>query len=278
MKSKNITKFDKKIPLTAASNVHRLAKDLGIDLNDIELSSNNSRLSIDDVKRHVKERLKNQSNQISLQNDSDRKIQIGMHSYNIDYIEQMYEKWLSSEDLEPTWQSYFEGFELGKNFEVENPGPNSADMDDKQAKFLGMVYAYRALGHTIAKFNPLISEPLHNPRLTLERLGFTDKDFNKIYNTGNYLGGIDLSVKDLIDGMERKHIVILLVSNIFIYKRPIKEDGFNRKLSPRTSSLHFQKKKNQTFIRILLRQKLLKNFYNLNSLDKKGFHWKAAKP
>ena len=58
MKSKNITKFDKKIPLTAASNVHRLAKDLGIDLNDIELSSNNSRLSIDDVKRHVKERLK----------------------------------------------------------------------------------------------------------------------------------------------------------------------------------------------------------------------------
>ena len=43
-------------------------------------------------------------------------------------------------------------------------------MDDKQAKFLGMVYAYRALGHTIAKFNPLISEPLHNPRLTLERL------------------------------------------------------------------------------------------------------------
>ena len=118
MKSKNITKFDKKIPLTAASNVHRLAKDLGIDLNDIELSSNNSRLSIDDVKRHVKERLKNQSNQISLQNDSDRKIQIGMHSYNIDYIEQMYEKWLSSEDLEPTWQSYFEGFELGKNFKA----------------------------------------------------------------------------------------------------------------------------------------------------------------
>ena len=31
----------------------------------------------------------------------------------------MYEKWLSSEDLEPTWQSYFEGFELGKNFELK---------------------------------------------------------------------------------------------------------------------------------------------------------------
>ena len=52
-------------------------------------------------------------------------------------------------------------------------------MDDKQAKFLGMVYAYRALGHTIAKFNPLISEPLHNPRLTLERLGFTERTLIK---------------------------------------------------------------------------------------------------
>ena len=270
MKSKNITKFDKKIPLTAASNVHRLAKDLGIDLNDIELSSNNSRLSIDDVKRHVKERLKNQSNQISLQNDSDRKIQIGMHSYNIDYIEQMYEKWLSSEDLEPTWQSYFEGFELGKNFEVENPGFNSADMDDKQAKFLGMVYAYRALGHTIAKFNPLISEPLHNPRLTLERLGFTEKDFNKIYNTGNYLGGIDLSVKDLIDGMEETYCNSIGIEYLHIQETD-KRRWIQSQIEPSNFKPSFSKEEKSNIYKNIIEAETFEEFLQSKFLGQKRF-------
>ena len=193
--------------ISAPSNVQRLANDLGIDLINIIPSSRNGRIALDDVKNYAKACIKDSNNNplnyISSKNN--KQIQIGSHSYHIDLIDEMYTKWLASDDLDASWKSFFEGFELGTNIDVPSENNLKSNSDDKQAKFLGLIYAYRAIGHTMAKFNPLLEKPKENPRLSLERLGFNESNFNEVYNTGNYKNGIDLSVKDLIDGMEQTY-------------------------------------------------------------------------
>ena len=194
--------------ISAPSNVHKLANDLGIDLINIIPSSFNGRISLDDVKNYAKECIKDSNNNplSQLSSKSNKQIQIGSHSYHIDLIDEMYTKWLASDDdLDASWKSFFEGFELGTNIDVPLENDLKSNNDDKQAKFLGLIYAYRAIGHTMAKFNPLIEKPTENPRLSLERLGFNESNYNEVYNTGNYINGIDLSVKDLIDGMEQTY-------------------------------------------------------------------------
>ncbi len=270
MKSEDISKLKKNTSTSAASNVHKLANDLGVSLSEVKSFSNSSRITMDDIKRHVKECLKNQSSQILSQNKTSKKLQVGMHSYNIEYIEEMYEKWISSEEIEVTWKSYFEGFELGKNFDVKNVSSNSDKIDDKQAKFLGMVYAYRALGHTIAKFNPLIDEPQKNPRLTLERLGFSENDFQSVYNTGNYLGGIDLSVKELIDGMEETYCQSIGIEYLHIQETD-KRRWIQSQIEPSKFKPPFSKDEKSNIFRNIIEAETFEEFLQSKFLGQKRF-------
>ncbi|MEC7108092.1 MAG: hypothetical protein VXW53_02620, partial [Verrucomicrobiota bacterium] len=137
MKSEDISKLKKNTTTSAASNVHKLANDLGVSLSEVKSFSNSSRITMDDIKRHVKECLENQSSQILSQNKTSKKLQVGMHSYNIEYIEEMYEKWLSSEEIEVTWKSYFEGFDLGKNVDVQNVSSMSARIAVGRGELVG---------------------------------------------------------------------------------------------------------------------------------------------
>ena len=47
-----------------------------------------------------------------------------------------------------------------------------------QTRVDALVYAYRTLGHTIARLDPLAEARPQNPLLSLRELGFSDKDLN----------------------------------------------------------------------------------------------------
>ncbi len=47
-----------------------------------------------------------------------------------------------------------------------------------QTRIDGLVYAYRTLGHTIARVNPLAEKRPENPLLALRELGFSEKDLD----------------------------------------------------------------------------------------------------
>ena len=118
--------------------------------------------------------------------------------WNADLIDLNFETWLSEPDLlDSEWRAFFEGFELAQT-NGAHPPPQSGDsssqeMASKQARLIGAIYAFRAIGHTTAEFNPLTKEPPFNPRLTLERLGCEESDLDLIFHTGNYLGGFALT-------------------------------------------------------------------------------------
>jgi 2-oxoglutarate dehydrogenase E1 component len=140
--------------------------------------------------------------------------------WNADLIDQYYQSWLRQpESLEPDWRAFFEGFELGQTREVAAPSATAtatmpsgvapettAPVDPiLQARAIGAIYAYRGIGHTQAHLNPLQIQSPQNPRLSLERLGFTPADLDRPCFTGNYLNGGILTVRELLRGLHETY-------------------------------------------------------------------------
>src|SRR5262245_55296166 len=104
---------------------------------------------------------------------------------NLDLIEETYRRWEKNpESVDSGWRAFFEGFELGntpqRNGASAVAPPKVADERESslQTRIDGLVYAYRTLGHTIARVNPLAEKRPENPLLSLRELGFSEKDLD----------------------------------------------------------------------------------------------------
>lgn len=93
---------------------------------------------------------------------------------NLDLIETNYRRWQENPgSVDAGWSAFFEGFELGnlpsQNGAVAAATGTRTDVRESplQTRIDGLVYAYRTLGHTIARVNPLVDKRPENPLLTL---------------------------------------------------------------------------------------------------------------
>ena len=202
--------------------------------------------------------------------------------WNADLIDQNYEIWLTKpSSLDSEWQAFFEGFNLGLSelsptggVETESSiqAPRSqSDIDPiKQARATGLIYAYRSIGHTIAQTNPLTKEKPVNPRLTLERLGFDDSDLKNIYHTGNYLGGLEMSLSDLIERLEATYCNTVGVEYIHIQETP-KRRWIQSSIEPECFRPRFDKSKKIQVLKSVLDAEMFENFLQNRFVGQKRF-------
>src|SRR5437764_5353610 len=97
---------------------------------------------------------------------------------NLDLLDENYRRWRQNpESVDSGWAAFFEGFELGELPERDGAVAIAAEGGEGslQSRVDGLVYAYRTLGHTIARLDPLADRRRENPLLTLRELGFSDK-------------------------------------------------------------------------------------------------------
>ena len=67
-----------------------------------------------------------------------------------------------------------------------------------QTRIDALVYAYRILGHTIARVNPLAEKRPENPLLTLREFGFSDKDLDYPVSSKFFLDNRQMSLREMI--------------------------------------------------------------------------------
>jgi len=149
---------------------------------------------------------------------------MNQHSFatrsNSDIIEDRFRVWKEHpEELDSQWQAFFEGFELAASSlgqygssvgAVPMVAPDGTEVDISehartQARVIGLIYAYRSLGHTEARINPLLREAPSNPRLSLERLGLEGVDLDQAFDTGNYRSDRPLSIGELLERLQRTY-------------------------------------------------------------------------
>src|SRR4029077_5615178 len=125
---------------------------------------------------------------------------------NLDLLETNYRRWQEDpESLGSDWSAFFEGFELG-DLKESNGAATVAPPRDRgsslQTRIDGLIYAYRTLGHTIARLDPLAERRPHNPLLSLRELGFSEKDLDLKVSSKFFLGGREMSLREMIRGLE----------------------------------------------------------------------------
>src|SRR5207249_3910432 len=87
---------------------------------------------------------------------------------NLELIDQNYRRWQEDPaSVDPSWSAFFEGFELGnlpqRNGAAATAAPRAGVRESPlQTRIDGLVYAYRTLGHTIARVNPLAEKRPEN--------------------------------------------------------------------------------------------------------------------
>src|SRR6266516_2072784 len=120
---------------------------------------------------------------------------------NLDLIEENYRRWRRNpESVDSGWAAFFEGFELGEVPEHDGAVAKPVEVRESslQSRVDGLVYAYRILGHTIARVNPLAEKRPENPLLTLREFGFSDKDLDYPVSSKFFLDGRQMTLREMI--------------------------------------------------------------------------------
>jgi 2-oxoglutarate dehydrogenase E1 component len=162
---------------------------------------------------------------------------------NLDLLEENYERWQKDpESVDSGWSAFFEGFELGDLHLLNGaaaalqPGPDAGE-GPLQTRIDGLVYAYRTLGHTIARLDPLAKKRPENPLLSLRELGFSEKDLGLQVSSKFFLDNRKMTLREMIAalgviyadtiGAEFQHIQNPRIRNWVLHRlesRPAKRD------------------------------------------------------
>jgi len=122
---------------------------------------------------------------------------------NLELIDQNYARWQKDPaSVDPNWAAFFEGFELG-NLPQKNgsavAAPRAVTRESPlQTRIDGLVYAYRTLGHTIARVNPLAEKRPENSLLSLRELGFSEKDLDLRVASKFFGNGEEMTLRKMI--------------------------------------------------------------------------------
>ena len=122
---------------------------------------------------------------------------------NLELIDENYQRWQEDPaSVDPGWSVFFEGFELG-NLPQKDGAAATTREGPLQTRVDGLIYAYRTLGHTIARINPLAETRPQNPLLTLRELGFSDKDLDLPVASKFFLDNEQMTLREMISRLEK---------------------------------------------------------------------------
>ncbi len=199
--------------------------------------------------------------------------------WNADLLDQYYATWLSApHSLEPQWQAFFEGFELGLTQESSDSGTSQTAVKDQgilQSRVTGAIYAFRSIGHTEAHFNPLVSTIPYNPRLALDRLGLTNDDLNKLCHTGNYLGGKMMRVGEILGNLRETYCRNVGVEYIHIQETPQRR-WLQSRMEPILNRPDFSAEKKKRILRKINEAETFENFLHTRYVGQKRFGIEGA--
>lgn len=201
--------------------------------------------------------------------------------WNADAIDQYYEIWLRNpSELDPYWLAFFEGFELGRGYEPKKPSSSAFlktenASDTLSARVIGAIYAYRALGHSQAKINPLVQMVISNPRLSLENLGLSQEDLEKTCYTGNYLSGVNLQVKDLLDRLHKTYCGHVGCEYVYIDATE-KRRWLETRMESSLNQPHFSHEKTVRILAKIIEAESFENFLHTRFVGQKRFSLEGA--
>jgi 2-oxoglutarate dehydrogenase E1 component len=199
---------------------------------------------------------------------------------NLDLLEENYQRWQEDpESLDASWLAFFEGFELGdlklRNGAVALAAPAEVGEQPLQTRIDGLVYAYRTLGHTIARIDPLADKRPSNPLLTLRELGFNEKDLDLVVGSKFFLDGRKMALREMIALLE--NIYADTIGSEFQHiQNPRIRNWVRHRLESRPAKHHASRESEIKILRTLLEAETFETFLHTRYVGQKRFSLQGA--
>jgi 2-oxoglutarate dehydrogenase E1 component len=201
---------------------------------------------------------------------------------NLDPIEENYRRWEKNpESVDGSWRAFFEGFELGNTpqrngaSEVAAPEVAGARESPLQTRIDGLVYAYRTLGHTVARINPLADKRPENPLLSLRELGFSEKDLDLQVSSKFFLDNKKMTLRDMIARLEEIYADAIGTEFQHI-QNPRIRNWVRDRLESRPAKHHASIQVEIALLRLLLESEAFEVFLHTRYVGQKRFSLQGA--
>jgi 2-oxoglutarate dehydrogenase E1 component len=197
---------------------------------------------------------------------------------NLDLIEENYRRWQRDpESVDSGWAAFFEGFELGEVPDRDGAVAKVVEVSESslQSRVDGLVYAYRVLGHTIARVNPLAEKRRENPLLTLRELGFSEKDLDLRVSSKFFQDNRQMTLRDMIATLER--IYAGSIGSEFMHiQNPRIRNWVLHRLESRPVKLDAPRAVQMALLRVLLEAESFETFLHAHYVGQKRFSLQGA--
>src|SRR3954470_11628412 len=197
---------------------------------------------------------------------------------NLDLIEENYRRWQEDpRTVDASWSAFFEGFELGnlpsKNGAALEAAP--AKESTVQTRVDALVYAYRTLGHTIARVNPLAEKRPENPLLSLRELGFSEKDLDLSVRSKFFLDNREMTLREMIALLEKIYAESIGAEFMHIQNTRIR-NWVRHRLESRPEKQATSRKVQVALLRALLEAETFEIFLHTRYVGQKRFSLQGA--
>ena len=144
-----------------------------------------------------------------------------------------------------------------------------------QSRVDGLVYAYRILGHTIARVNPLAQRRPENPLLTLRELGFSEKDLDLRVSSKFFFDNRQMTLRDMIGALERIYAGPIGSEFMHIQNTRVRNWVLHR-LESRPAKLDPPRAVQMALLRVLLEAESFETFLHAHYVGQKRFSLQGA--
>src|SRR5262245_54461171 len=104
--------------------------------------------------------------------------------WNLDLIDANYQRWRADPaSVDEKWRLFFEGFDLG-----QRQAPPAQVVSRAQTSIVGLIDAYREIGHFLAHLDPLSDPPASHPLLELSEFDLSEADLDRTFDTHHFVG------------------------------------------------------------------------------------------
>jgi 2-oxoglutarate dehydrogenase E1 component len=126
---------------------------------------------------------------------------IGFSSIDIDYIDELHQRYLVDKRLvEPSWRSFFDGYEFSKfSYQEVDQIPTNVL---KEFRVINLINAYRSRGHLFTKTNPVRERRKYHPTLEIKNFGLDQEDLLTVFQASEQVGLEPCSLNDIIIHLE----------------------------------------------------------------------------
>jgi 2-oxoglutarate dehydrogenase E1 component len=194
----------------------------------------------------------------------------GPHSLSLlsspEYVDELYQQWKDNpSSLPDQWQAFFSGFDLGAGTSM----PSSEEAAD-QSKVVGLIFAYRNVGHLIADVDPLGDGDPHDPIFDLETHGLSEEHLDRIYDTGHLGGPKRISLRDLIHYLRKCYCRKIGVEYLHIQDREVRR-WLQEQMEPVLNKPEVPNDKKRRILEQLMHAEVFESFLNTRYQGQKRF-------